>query len=268
MVASNEVEEAWLDEGFAVYSGRRALEQRFGKAANLVDLWGIEVGDLEFTKLENLFDLQSDPVVRNSWEFRNYLSYRAKVYSKASLILETLRNYLGEEKMNELIREYFRRYKFKHPKTADFVQMVDQVGGEDLGFSLQSLLFGTGVCDYEVTRIESVPIENEDEKGRYKTQVVLRRLGEVIFPVDVLIQLEDGDQIKQVWEGKERWTKIEIETDSKIKAAILDPENKIALDLNVNNNSLTIRASDSVLMKLSTQSLFWLEILVDWMTCF
>ncbi|MGB3092312.1 MAG: M1 family metallopeptidase [Candidatus Zixiibacteriota bacterium] len=268
MVASNEVEEAWLDEGFAVYSGRRALEQRFGKAANFVDLWGIEVGDLEFTRLENLFDLQSDPVVRNSWEFRNYLSYRAKVYSKASLILETLRNYLGEEKMNELIREYFRRYKFKHPTTADFIQVVDEFAGEDLRSLLEQLVFGTGVCDYEVTRIESVPIENEDEKGRYKTQVVLRRLGEVIIPVDVLIQLKDGDQIRQVWDGKERWTKIEIETDSKIKAAILDPENKIALDVNVNNNSLTARTSDSVLMKLSTQSLFWLEILVDWMTCF
>jgi len=268
MVASNEFEEAWLDEGFAVFSQRRALEEKFGKRSNLIDLWGINLSDLDFARLTYLLDLQSDPIVKNSWEFRNYLSYNANVYSKASLVLETLRNHLGEEKMDELIREYFRRYKFKHPKTSDFIRLVNEVTGEDLTFFFEQLLFGTGVCDYEVTSIESVPKESEDEKRRYRTKIVVRRLGEVIIPVDVTIELEDGEKIKQIWDGKERWLKIEIETDSKIKSAIIDPENKIALDININNNSLTVRSSNSVMIKLSTQCLFWIETLIHWITCF
>jgi hypothetical protein len=268
MVASNEFEEAWLDEGFAVFSERRALAKRFGKKANLIDLWGIKLNDLDFAKLSYLFDLQSDPIVKNSWAFRNYLSYRANVYSKASLVLETLRNYLGEEGMDELLKEYFQRYKFKHPKTSDFIQVVNEATGKDLTFLFEQLLFGTGVCDYEVTSIESVPKESEDEKRRYMTKIMVRRLGEVIIPVDVIIELEDGEKIKQIWDGKERWLKIEIETDSKIKSAIIDPENKIALDININNNSLTVRSSDSVMMKLSTQCLFWLEALIHYITCF
>ncbi len=268
MVASNEFEEAWLDEGFAVYSERRALEKRFGERANLIDLWGIKLSDLDFARLSYLLDLQTDPIVKNSWEFRNYLSYRTNVYSKASLVLETLRNYLGEEKMNKVLREYFQRYKSKHPKTLDFIQVVNEVTGEDLTFLFEQLLFGTGVCDYEVTSIESVPLESEDKKGRYRIKVVVRRLGEVVIPVDVVIELEDGERIEQIWDGKERWHKIEIETDSKIEAALIDPENKIALDINVNNNSLTVRSSDSVMMKLSTQCLFWMETLMHWITCF
>ena len=268
MVASNEFEEAWLDEGFAVYSERRALEKRFGKRANIIDLWGIKVSDLDHAKFANVLDLQSDPVVRNSWEFRNYLSYLCQVYFKASLVLETLRNYLGEEAMDELIKKYFQKYKFKHPKTKDFIQLVNEVTGEDLTFWFEQVLYGTGVCDYEVTSIESIPIESKDKKRRYTNKVEVRRLGEVIIPVDVIIELEDGEKIKQIWDGKERWHKIEIETDSKIKAAVIDPENKIALDININNNSLTVRSSDSVMMKLSTQCLFWLETLMHCITCF
>ncbi|KPL01009.1 MAG: hypothetical protein AMJ91_02115 [candidate division Zixibacteria bacterium SM23_73_3] len=267
MVASNEFEEAWLDEGFAVYSQRRALEERFGKRANLIDLWGIKLSDLDFTRLSYFLDLQSDPIVKNSWEFRNYLSYRANVYSKTSLILETLRNYLGEERMDEFLKEYFRRYKFKHPKTQDFIQVVGEFTGDNLIFVLEQLLFGTGVCDYEVASIESVPLENEDKRRRYRTRVEVRRLGEVVIPVDVLIELEDGGRIKHTWDGKERWHEIEIETDSKIRSAVVDPENKLALDINVNNNSLTAKSCDSVMMKLSTQCLFWLEIWMHWITC-
>ncbi|UCB53220.1 MAG: M1 family metallopeptidase [Candidatus Zixiibacteriota bacterium] len=268
MVASNEAEEAWLDEGFAAFSQRRALEEKFKDEANLVSLWGLKLNDLTFARVGYLLDPQRDPMVKDSWKFRSYLSYRANVYSKASLALETLRNHLGRKKMDGLMREYFRRYKFRHPTTADFIRVVDEFAGEDLSSALEQLVFGTGVCDYEVASIESNPMEGEDAQERFSTTVVLRRLGEVILPVEVLIRLEDGEEIRQVWDGKERWTKIEINTASRIRAAMIDPEDRTALDINVNNNSLTARANDSVLMKLSAQSLFWLEILVDWMTCF
>jgi hypothetical protein len=268
MVASNEFEEAWLDEGFASYSERRAVEQKYGKTANLIDLWGIKFSDLNLTKLSYLLDPQSDPIVKNSWEFQDFMSYDASVYSKASLLLEILKNYLGEEKMDELLKEYFRRYKFKHPKTQDFIQTVSEVTGEDFTYLFEQLLFGTGICDYEVTSIESVPLKSDSLKVRYRTEVKLKRLGEVIIPVDVLIEFEDGEKIKETWDGKERWHKIVRDTDSKIQSAFIDPEDKIAFDINVNNNSLTARTSESAVMKLSTLSLFWLETLMHWLTCF
>ncbi|NIN00628.1 MAG: hypothetical protein GTO24_21845, partial [candidate division Zixibacteria bacterium] len=268
MVASNEFEEAWLDEGFAVYSGRAALEKRFGKDANIIDLWKIKMSALDYARFGNLLDLQSDPVVKNSWEFRNYVSHHSKVYLKASLILETLKNYIGEEMMDQVLKEYFRRHKFGHPKTSDFVQAVNRVSGEDFTFFFQQLLYGTGFCDYEVTSIESVPVEGGNGEEEYKVEVQLRRLGEVIIPVDLEIELEDGEKIRGAWDGKERWYKTEIQTNSEIKSAVIDPENKIVLDINFNNNSLTARSNDSVMMKLSSECLFWLENLMHLITCF
>ncbi len=268
MVASNEFEEAWLDEGFATYSEARALEQRFGLKANLINLWGIDLSEGNFTKLSYLLDPQSDPVVKNSWEFMDYMSYRANVYSKASLLLETLRNCLGEETMDELLKEYFRNYKFKHPRTRDFIQLACKMTGEDLNPLFEQVLFGTGVCDYEVASVKSEPVKSDSAKGQFKTEIKLKRSGEIVIPVDVLIKFENGEIIKQIWDGKERWHKIELVSDSKIESAVIDPEDKVALDININNNSLTTRAEDSAILKLSTQCFFWFETLIHLITSF
>jgi hypothetical protein len=269
MVASNETEEAWLDEGFVEYCQRRALEERFGPQGNLVNLWWIKLSDIQITRIGYLSDPQTDPVVTKSWEFRDYLAYRSSVYLKASLILETLMNYLGTERMNRLLREYFNRYKFKHPRTEDFIRVVNEFAGEDTGEWLEGLLYGTGVCDYEMKSIESVPVVGgKEEPKRYVTRVELGRLGQVILPVEVEIELMDGNKIRQRWDGKQRWHRIEIETESKIKSATIDPESKIALEINVNNNSKTQESSDAVMMKLAGECLFWLENWLHWMTCF
>ncbi|MFH1335227.1 MAG: M1 family metallopeptidase [Candidatus Zixiibacteriota bacterium] len=268
MVASNEFEEAWLDEGFATYSENRIMEKRFGLKANLVNLWGLSFSDENLTKLSYLLDPQSDPVVKNSWEFMDYLSYRAGVYSKASLFLETLGNYVGQDRMSELLREYFQRHKFKHPTTGDFIRLTNEVTGEDFTSLFEQILFGTGICDYEVASIKSEPKTSDQAKGPFRTEVMLKRLGEVIMPVDVLIVLDDGEKIRQNWDGKERWYRIEMETNSRIKTAVVDFEDKLTLDINVNNNSLTTEAEDSVILKLFTQSLFWFEWLVHFVTSY
>lgn len=276
MVASNEFEEAWLDEGFASYSQQKALEEKFGETANLVNLFGIKIGEKNFNKISYLLDPQSDIPVKNSWEFQDFLSYRACVYGKASLLLRTLENLLGKEKMEELLQTYFQRYKFKHPKTEDFIQLTNEISGEDFNPLFSQLLFGTGVCDYQVASIKSTPLRGEGEHQIYESEVLLKRLGEIQIPIEVLIELEDGEKIKKNWNdstsssyyGEERWHKIELVTKSRIKSAIVDPENKIALDIDVNNNSLTTKSQDSVIFKLSTQYLFWMETLIQWITSF
>jgi hypothetical protein len=268
MVASNEFEEAWLDEGFAVYSERKALEERFGPAANLLNLWGIEIGEKDLAKLGYLLDPRSDEMVKNSWEFQDFLSYRANVYYKASLLLQTLENLLGEERMRDFVQTYFQRYKFKHPKTEDFIRLAIEIGGEDLSPFLSQFLFGSGVCDYQVARIESRPLEKEGKGQIFETEVLLKRSGEVKIPVEVLVELEDGEKIERIWEGEEGWHRLELETESRIKSATIDPHNKIVLDVDVNNNSLTAKTQDSAIFKLCSQYLFWTGSFIQWITSF
>jgi hypothetical protein len=89
-----------------------------------------------------------------------------------------------------------------------------------------------------------------------------------MVPVEVAIELENGERMNRIWDGKDRWHRIEIQTDAQIRWAMLDPHDKIAFEINRNNNSLTAKSSDTVMLKLGSQCLFWLENLVQCITSF
>ncbi len=119
-----------------------------------------------------------------------------------------------------------------------------------------------------MARIRSKPLENEGGQQIYETQVLLKRSGEVKIPVEVAVELEDGERIERIWGGEEGWHRLVLETKSKIKSATIDPQNRIVLDVDVNNNSLTRKSQDSVIFRLCSLYLFWMETFVQWITSF
>jgi aminopeptidase N len=185
-----------------------------------------------------LLSPKNDILVKNSWEFEPIGGYR-NVYFKGSLILETLENYLGEEMMKKVMKEYFSRFKFKHPQTQDFIQTVNKVTNQDFNWFFQQCLYNVGSVDYAVSYIKSTPLDKK--KRQFETKVKIENLGSLSFPVEVLIELENGKKIVKNLEGKEKWYEIKLITDDKIKYAMVDPERKIVLDTNYLNNSKTAK---------------------------
>jgi len=263
VVASDEAEEAWLDEGFTTYTTRKIMEKEYGEKGNLLDLWGVKISDQNLAKWVYLKYPKLDPIFKPSWEFVNSTSYGVNVYYKASLVLELLENIIGEEKMDTLLKEYYNRYQFKHPKTDDFIKVAEKVTGQKLDSFFKEWLFETKTCDYEVRKIKS-----EKKEKIYQTTVELRRNGDIIMPVEILIELENGEKIKEKWDGKDKWFELKLETKAKIRSAILDPENKIVLDANVNNNGLSTKPYRWPVFKLFSNYLFWMESVIQWMIDF
>lgn len=263
VVASNEAEEAWLDEGFATYTTSQIMEKEYGEKGNLIDFLGIKFSALNLAKWIYLRYPELDRVVKPSWEFVSSRSYGVNVYFKASLVLELLENIIGEEKMDTLLNEYYNRYQFKHPKTDDFIELAEKVSGKELESFFRDWLFETKTCDYEVRKIKS-----EKKEKIYQTTVELWRNGEIIMPVEVLIELEEGEKIRKIWDGKDRWFELKLETKTRIRSAILDPENKIVLDVNVNNNGLSTKPYRWPVFKFFSNYLFWMESVIQWMIAF
>jgi len=69
--------------------------------------------------------------------------------------------------------------------------------------------------------------------------VVVVRKGELIFPQEILIVFENGEEVREKWDGKDRWTRFTYYKPVELKSAQLDPEKKLLLDINHLNNSLT-----------------------------
>lgn len=100
----------------------------------------------------------------------------------------------------------------------------------------------------------------------FRTEVIARRLGGGIFPVELLMVFEDGTEIRRAWDGRERW-KLFVETGpSKLARAVIDPERILMLDLDYTNNSRLLKpAARFAARKWASKWMVWLQ---DLMTTF
>ena len=202
-----------------------------------------------------------DPMESASWEFYPG-DYADTVYSKTAVVLKTLERKVGPEKMGRILKEYATRNAYSHPKAEAFASVASEVAGEDLHTFFDQLVFGTEKVDFAVGPVTServhapagfqpsqrVGTDARDlsrERGagtRYETEVVVRRLGGAILPVDVVITFEDGTSVRERWDAATRWHRY-----------------FYALDVNFNNNSYTPRSQCAAVRKLSAIWLFWLQ---------
>ncbi|HIN59601.1 MAG TPA: hypothetical protein EYM88_05765 [Gammaproteobacteria bacterium] len=73
----------------------------------------------------------------------------------------------------------------------------------------------------------------------FETMVVVRRYGDGIFPVDVVVEFADGRRELRPWDGRAQWTTFKFEHSARAISAVVDPERVLMLDINYTNNSWT-----------------------------
>lgn len=255
IMASNEFEEPWLDEGVNTYFEERIMDHYYGENSGFVDLPLLKIPD-RFTARSSYVNSANRQAVSNAEHSWNYPhgTYGMMSYHKASVVLETLEGIIGEEMMDEIFREYYKKWAFKHPSGKDFINVVSDVVNKsgkniiDVNSFFNQTLYGTEICDYRVasfnSRKEYSLTEETDSAlfmgdSLYKSVVELERVGGIILPVQVLIHFEDGKEIKEVWDGVSRTRDYNYSGTSGIQWVKIDPEYKIRMDVNFRNNSLT-----------------------------
>ena len=150
----------------------------------------------------------------------------------------------------------FDRWKFKHPRPADFFAIANEVSGRDLTGFFDRVYRSADVFDYGVDDLSASP-----EASGFRSIVVVRRFGEATFPVDVRVTFDDGERVTEHWDGVDRWKSYSYVRPASVVSAEVDPERVLLLDVNYTNNSKTLHPSTS---KASTKwSLKWMVWLQD-----
>ena len=94
----------------------------------------------------------------------------------------------------------------------------------------------------------------------YRSEVVVRRAGQGVFPVDVLLRFEDGSEVRSRWDGTERWRLFVHEGPSKLVWAEVDPERVLRLDLHPSNNAKLVEPAGRLAsVKWAGKWLIWLQ---------
>ena len=104
----------------------------------------------------------------------------------------------------------------------------------------------------------SVTSKKEAKKGDtlYQSYVTLHRKGDFVMPVEAEIHFDNGEKIREHWDGQSRWTRFGYQKKTKVVSAEIDPDHKILLDRNNFNNSQTSELNGKPAHKLANYWLF------------
>jgi hypothetical protein len=273
MVATNEFEDAWMDEGINSYSEVKVLDDVLGANTSIMSLWGVTQGERGLQRLTYLQPADVDPIARNGWEYLNYNSYGGITYGKTAVMLLTLESVIGEPTLREAMHTYFMRYRFTHPTKEDFLKTIEEVSGKDLRWYFNQAVYGTQVLDYEVMKVNSVPVDwyKEDLKEKkgetpYESEVIIHRKGEFVFPILIAVTFDNGDKVRERWDGQDRWMRFTYQKKAKISAVEIDPEQTIWLDRNNFNNSRLAEGNGKATRKLTNYWTFMTQLIAQFMT--
>ncbi len=214
VLGSNELEETWLDEGFTTYTEIRYFEDKYGKENSLIKLPLVPQLSSryyhKFTHYITQTNCLEKPVLTPAYEFIDMpIAYMNSSYSKPALFLFNLEGILGKEKFDKILKRYFQEYKFKHPKTEDFIRICEEESGQDLKPIFNGFLNSTEFCDWRVKEIK-------------KNKVQIENTGKIHMPVDVLIEGDSGTKIVRI-DGGAKFETIIIPEYNRIKKVIIDP---------------------------------------------
>lgn len=177
VLASNEGQYAWMDEGFTTYSANLVMNHLFPESAKDIPNYYQGYINLALSGEEEPMSTSADHFIRNS-------AYSATTYSKGGTFVNQLNYILGSNTLSEVLKRYFMTWKFKHPDPNDFIRVAEKVSGTHLKWYLNFMMNTTSQIDYGFGEIKG------DESG---VQIGLVRNGQMPMPIDLAITLMNGE---------------------------------------------------------------------------
>ncbi len=271
ILANNEKEAPWLDEGFVTFFEDNVMEAYYGDEDNsLVDILGYRISNSAKSRDEyvGMRNRRASVITEKSWKIKG--DYKGLIYAKTSMILRSLKHIMGDEVFYRMMRIYFKNNQFTHPRKADFAVLVKNIASLELSkfefnqvLSLLNLgLDSTAVCDYAISTVVSTIAHN----GSIISTITVEQLEDFYIPVDLRFTFEDGSTIDTTWAQPTDLKQFIISSESRLLTAEIDPYHKLWIDVNLNNNSYTIESSPFTVFKYFNRAVYWTQNLMQIMS--
>ena len=257
MLASNEPEETWLDEGVNEWADAHVMADLYGPHTSAVDWWGWQA---DVASLRNAAEGQDpstlpSPIATAAYAFVDNETWAQQSYGTTMNALATLEHIEGTTKFMAAMKAYAKAFAFKHPTGRDLYATLEQQLGTDLGWYFEPVFQKVGGMKLAIRNASCLPSHKPrgvfgegsgkktvDEKeapdtGAYVCEVVVQNTGVVHVPVEIELKFADGTAQRLLWDdkGTGNWQRFVVERSSKLSEVRLDPDRKISLQSPVTN---------------------------------
>ena len=246
ILGSNERKHPWMDEGLNSFYEARYIHTKYPKAGILGKGQSGLLGFLGLGNSNHLtqFELgyffqarknEDQPIELPSDKYAE-INYGAIVYGKSALVFNYLEAYLGQEKMDEIMKAYFEKWKFKHPQPEDLRAVFEEKSGKDLSWFFDEILGTNKKIDYKIKSVKKITCNNNPPEKCY--QIKIKNKGEISSPLSLSYVNNLNKTVATEWIEGFKGTK-------KIDVFFTNPD-KIRIDANenipeINRQNNTIR---------------------------
>ncbi len=221
-------DDAWLSQGLAQFSGLLYIrdnnnETQFQQAIQ--------------AELEKALAFEQSASIRNAPKQLDdqTSAYRSVIFYKGAVVFNMLRQLLGEQKFDAMIRDYYTKYAGKNFSIDEFETLTSTVAGRNMRSFFGQWVDSTGVpefhADYRMLR---------NKEGFRVPGTVKQEIEAFEMPIEVLLKTEAGAE-KQVLVMKGTSADFDIQSKSKPLDIIIDPDSKIMRSSEELRQSVVVR---------------------------
>src|SRR5947207_3278031 len=208
-------DDAWVSQGLAEWSAFALRESSLTGA--LLDSAQREEQERALT-FEQTSSIVRAPAALDDQS----AAYQSIVFYKGAMVFRMLRETLGREQFNQVLRKFLDQFRNKNAGIDDFERIATQVAGRNMRYFFAQWVEGTGVpefsVDYQIIRTRG---------GKFRTRGTVRQNFENLhMPVELTLHSEGDSQTKVLYlDGKSE--DFDFESNGQPIAAEVDPNDKI-----------------------------------------
>jgi tetratricopeptide (TPR) repeat protein len=210
-------DDAWLSQGLAEYSAFSLRESTL----NAPQAEGLRRELLE----KSLTFEQTASLLRVPANLDDQsIAYQYIMYAKGAFVFKLLRDTLGAQKFDQLLRTYLQENRSKNVSIDEFEKLSSRVAGDNLRYFFARWVEGTGVpeftSDYLIIRTRG---------GKFVARGTIKQnYDNLRLPVDIQLSSEGENGLKTVTVNVDEATAdFNIESDGKPLAVVIDPTYKL-----------------------------------------
>jgi hypothetical protein len=283
MLASNEQEEAWLDEGVNSWADLIVMRDLYGPRANLVDWMGWQAdGAALFEAVADDPSSLPAPIATAAYAFSDFDVYGAQSYFTTARALSTLEGLVGSAKVLAAMKAYAKEFAFKHPTGRDFYATMQREIGEDLSWFFGPVFQHVGGVEHSIRTagcvkahpVRGVAFSGVNRKtiteteaadtGTFVCEVVVQNTGTIHIPVDVELEFADGSSQRLKWDdrGNAGTQRFRVERSSRLVEVRIDPDRKVTL-ATPTRHRLRLEGDGAASLRASARVATWTQTLMQ-----
>ncbi|MEO6050837.1 MAG: M1 family aminopeptidase [Pyrinomonadaceae bacterium] len=210
-------DEAWLSQGLAEYSAFSLRESQLDSVK--VDALRRELLERSLT-FEQTASLLRAPANLDDQS----IAYQYIMYAKGAFAFKLLRDTLGTQKFDQLLRSYLQEFRGKSASIDDFEKLTSRIAGQNMRYFFARWVEGTGVpefsSDYLILRTKG---------GKFVTRgTVKQNYDNLRLPVDIQLRSEGEQGLNtETLQIDDASADFNIESTGKPLSVVIDPGYKL-----------------------------------------